>query len=114
MLKPADLAAEVLTDGPIEAAYLNLNFVRALDDEVWGQGFPAPTFSDVFTVTGQRIVGERHLKLALKGGGRDVEAIQFNATERLPPRARIAFRLGQDEWNGMARAGVYVEAWEAA
>jgi hypothetical protein len=26
----------------------------------------------------------------------------------------VAFRMGVDEFNGMARAGVYVEAWEPA
>ena len=113
MLKPADLAAECLTDGAIEPAYLNLNFVRALEDEVWGQGFPAPTFADTFEVRGQRLVGERHMKLSLLLGNRPIDAIQFNATAKLPARARIAFRLGVDEYNGVAKAGVYVEAWEA-
>ena len=113
MLKPADLAAEVMTDGALEPAYLNLNFVRALEDEVWGQGFPAPTFADAFTVGAQRLINDRHLKLELVRGGQRIEAIQFNATERLPQRARVAFRLGVDEFNGVARAGVYVEAWEA-
>ncbi len=112
MLVPADLASEVLTDGALEASYMNLNFVRALEDEVWGQGFPAPTFADTYRITAQRLVKERHLKLTLSREGRNIEAIQFNATERLPDAARVAFRLGVDEFNGMARAGVYVEAWE--
>ena len=114
MLKPADLATEIMTDGAIEPAYLNLNFVRALEDDVWGQGFPAPTFADTFQVTGQRLIRERHMKIALVRDGRNFEAIQFNATERLPERARVAFRLGVDEFNGLAKAGIYVEAWEAA
>jgi single-stranded-DNA-specific exonuclease len=110
----ADLAAECATDGALEASYLNLNFIRALEDEVWGQGFPPPLFSDTFTVTGQRLIKERHLKLALRRGAQTLEAIQFNATERLPERALIAFRLGIDEFNGLASPGIYVEAWEAA
>ncbi len=112
MLVPADLASEVLTDGALEASYLNLNFVRALEDEVWGQGFPAPTFADTFRVTGQRLIKERHLKHTLAQEGRSVEAIQFNATARLPDAARIAFRLGIEEFNGLSRPGIYVEAWE--
>jgi len=114
MLDPADLASEVLTDGAIEPAYMNLAFVRALEDDVWGQGFPAPTFADTFQVTGQRLVKDRHLKLNLKRGSHAFEAIQFNATERLPEAVRVAFRLGVDEFNGLARAGVFVEAWEPA
>ena len=112
MLVPADLASEVLTDGALEASYMNLNFVRALDDEVWGQGFPAPTFADTFRVTSQRLIKERHLKLTLAQEGRNVEAMQFNATARLPDAARIAFRLGVDELGGLSRPGIYVEAWE--
>jgi len=112
MLEPADLASEILTDGAIEPAYMNLAFVRALEDDVWGQGFPAPTFSGTFQVTGQRLIKDRHLKLNLKRGSHAFEAIQFDATERLPASARVAFRLGVDEFNGIARAGVYVEAWE--
>jgi single-stranded-DNA-specific exonuclease len=114
MLQPSDLSSEIMTDGAIEPAYMNLNFVRALEDDVWGQGFPVPTFADTFQVTGQRLIKDRHLKLNLKRGTHAFEAIQFNATERLPESARVAFRMGVDEFNGMARAGVYVEAWEPA
>ena len=113
-LQPADLTADLPTDGPIEAAYFNLQFVRALDHEVWGQGFAGPVFADVFSVTSQRLVKDKHVKLALSKGGQKYDAIQFNATEPVPPRARIAFRLGVDEFNGMAKVGLYVEAWEPA
>ena len=91
-----------------------MQFVRALDHEVWGQGFAGPVFADVFTVTSQRLVKDKHVKLALTKGGQKYDAIQFNATEPVPPRARIAFRLGIDEFNGMAKVGLYVEAWEPA
>ena len=69
-------------------------------------------FADVFEVTSQRLVKEKHLKLALMRDGRKYEAIQFNATDSLPPKARIAFRVGIDEFNGLAKPGMYVEAWE--
>ena len=113
-LQPADLTADLPTDGPIESAYFNLQFVRALDNEVWGQGFAGPVFADVFSVTSQRLVKDKHVKLALTKGGQKYDAIQFNATEPVPPRARIAFRLGVDEFNGIAKVGLYVEAWEPA
>ena len=114
MLKPADLAAEIVTDGPLEAAFLNLPLIRNIEDEVWGSGFPAPTFADTFNISSQRLIKEKHLKLKLEKEGRTFEAIQFNSTETLPPRAKVAFRLGVDEFNGLAREGLYVEAWEAA
>ena len=114
MLRPADFAAELLTDGPLETAYLNLPFIRTLEHEVWGQGFAAPVFSDIFEVASQRLVKEKHLKLALTRDGRKFDAIQFNATVPLPPKARIAFRTGIDEFNGQFKPAMYVEAWEPA
>ena len=113
LLRPSDFASEIATDGALETAYLNLPFIRALEHEVWGQGFPAPVFADVFDVLSQRLVKDKHLKLALQRDGRKFDAIQFNATGNLPPKARIAFRVGIDEFNGMAKPGMYVEAWEA-
>ena len=53
-------------------------------------------------------------EIALARHGRNFEAIQFNATERLPERARMAFRLGVDEFNGLAKTGIYGETREAA
>jgi single-stranded-DNA-specific exonuclease len=114
MLKPADLAAEIVTDGALETAHLNLPLVRAIDAEVWGSGFPAPTFADTFNVSSQRLIKDKHLKLRLEKDGRGLDAIQFNSTEPMPARAKVAFRLGIDEFNGLAREGVYVEAWEPA
>ncbi|MFN0163451.1 MAG: single-stranded-DNA-specific exonuclease RecJ [Burkholderiales bacterium] len=114
MLAPADLAAEITTDGPLEVTYLNLPFARALEDEVWGQGFPQPVFADTVQVRSQRIVAERHTKLAITLGGQALDAIAFNTVESVPPRVRLAYRVGVDEFNGLARAGLYVEAWESA
>ena len=114
MLKADDLSTDLITDGPLESAYLNLPFIRNIEEEVWGSGFPAPTFADTFTVTAQRLIKDKHLKLKLEKEGRTFEAMHFNATEQLPDKARIAFRLGIDEFNGNAREGLYVEAWETA
>ena len=57
---------------------------------------------------------DKHLKLALARDGRKFDAIQFNATDPLPPKARIAFRTGIDEFNGQSKPAMYVEAWEPA
>ena len=88
--------------------------VRVLDAEVWGQGFPAPVFDDVFEIGSQHLVKEKHIKLTLVKDGKKFDAIQFNATTPVPPRARIAFRAAVDEFNGTTKVGLYVEAWEAA
>lgn len=114
MLSASDLTSELATDGPIEAAYLTVPVVRAVDAEVWGQGFPAPVFDDVFEVMSQRLVKDKHIKLTLVKDGKKFDAIQFNATTPVPPRARIAFRAAIDEFNGTTKVSLYVEAWEAA
>lgn len=103
------LARVVLTDGELEDAYFTPRFVEMLETAVWGQGFPAPTFSGEFEVASQALVKDKHLKLQLARGRQRFQAIWFNHTEPLPARARIAYRLACDTWNGVARVQMIVE-----
>jgi single-stranded-DNA-specific exonuclease len=80
-----------------------------LDAAVWGQGFPAPTFSGEFEVASQALVKEKHLKLSLLRGRQRFNAIWFNHVDPLPPRATVAYRLVSDSWNGVARVQLIVE-----
>lgn len=66
LLSVNDLAQRIETDGALEHTEMNLEVARILDEQVWGQGFPAPQFSDTFIVQNQRVVGEKHLKLQLR------------------------------------------------
>jgi len=104
------LARRLHTDGVLPAEYYNAETVRALDAVVWGQAFEPPLFTGTFEVLGQRLVGERHLKLALRTGGVQREAIWFGRTEPLPASATLAYRLAVDEWNGRERVQMVVEA----
>lgn len=108
------LARVVLTDGDLEDAYFTPQFVEMLDAAVWGQGFPAPMFSGEFDVMSQALVKDRHLKLQLTRGRQRFQAIWFNRTEPLPARARIAYRLASDTWNGVSRVQLIVEHAVAA
>ena len=103
------LARVVVTDGDLEDAYFTPQFVEMLEGEVWGQGFPAPTFSGEFDVASQTLVKDKHLKLQLARGRQRFQAIWFNHTETLPARARVAYRLASDTWNGVARVQLIVE-----
>jgi single-stranded-DNA-specific exonuclease len=114
MLAPADLAAELVTDGPLEPAYRTLAFAQALEDEVWGQGFAPPVFADLAEIRSQRIVAGKHTRLSIAIAGQACEAIRFNAVEALPPRVKLAYRVNVDEFNGLARAGLAVEGWQPA
>ncbi|MCP5150526.1 MAG: single-stranded-DNA-specific exonuclease RecJ [Chromatiales bacterium] len=114
---PAEaLEGVVLTDGELAEAEISIEVARALRDAgPWGQGFPEPLFDGDFEVLGTRVVGRDHLKLALRvpGGRRTLDAIAFRAAEQLPPepprRARLAYRLALDEWNGRERVQLVVE-----
>ena len=108
-LSPATLARRLATDGPLQAEWFNAETVRALDAQVWGQGFEAPVFCDEVEIVSQRLVGEKHLKLLLRHTGVSREAIWFGHIEPLPERARLAYRLSLDEYNGQQRVQMVVE-----
>lgn len=109
-LDAATLTRTLRTDGPLQHEWFNAQTVSLLDAQVWGQGFEAPLFCDEVQVLQQRLVGERHLKLRLKLGGRERDAIWFGHADPLGERARLAYRLSADEWNGQQRVQMVVEA----
>jgi len=113
-LSPAQLGRTVETDGSLETAYLDLGLAQLLEEQIWGQGFPQPLFCDEFEVLGQRVVGEKHLKLKLARGGRTVEAMRFNELDPLPSSVRAAYRLAVNEFNGMQNLQLVIEHWEPA
>ena len=114
LLSPAQLARAIETDGSLETAYMDLGLAQMLEERIWGQGFPQPLFCDEFEVIGQRVVGEKHLKLKLARGGRTLEAMRFNALDPLPSSVRAAYRLSVNEFNGMQNLQLIIEHWEAA
>ena len=114
MLTPAALTRTFETDGSLEAGYYGLTPARLLQDAVWGQGFPAPMFSDEFQVVQQRLLKDKHLKLTLKKGNVRLTAIRFNHAESAPDRIHAAFRLDINEWQGEAKVQLILEYFEAA
>jgi single-stranded-DNA-specific exonuclease len=111
-LDAATLMRRLHTDGPLAAEYRRPELVDTLHHEVWGQGFAPPVFSEEMDVLSQRLVGEKHLALKLRHQGQPVDGIWFGRTEPLPPRARIAFRLDAEEWQGVRRVRFLVEGAE--
>jgi single-stranded-DNA-specific exonuclease len=102
-------ARTIATDGPLKPDEIALPLINALDQHVWGQGFPPPLFANVFTVLDQRLIKDRHLKLALDLDGRRFNAIWFRRTELLPKEAMLAYRPVADDYNGMRRVQLIVE-----
>jgi single-stranded-DNA-specific exonuclease len=112
LLSPATLQRKLETDGPLEAQYRRVELIEVLHQEVWGQGFAPPVFSEEVEVVSQRLVGEKHLALKLKHQGQPVDGIWFGRIEPLPARVKLAFRLDVDEWQGQKRVRFMVEAAE--
>ncbi len=109
----ADRAAferELLTDGSLADATVDLTLADTLAEQIWGQGFPEPLFCDRVEVLGQRVVGGAHLKLELRFAGKRVDAIAFQRVDPLPVSAEIAYRIGRNEYQGRATLQWLVEA----
>jgi len=108
-LDAATLSRTLMTDGPLEAGYFTPETVRSLDAQVWGQAFEPPVFSDEVEVISQRLVGEKHLKLAVRHGGAVRDAIWFGHSEPVGERVTLAYQLRLDEYNGKQRVQMIVE-----
>lgn len=115
-LSPADLQGQVLSDGALTAADLNLDLAEHLrNGGPWGQGFPEPIFDGVFELVNKRIVGEKHLKLVLRppGAAQVMDAIAFNTVDTEWPdrveQVELAYRLDVNEYRGARTAQLIVE-----
>ena len=111
LLKPADLARVIETDGELPLTAISLELAQALGQPVWGQGFPAPSFSGVFRVVQQRIVGEKHLKLRLELGGVLFDSILFFRDQPLPERIHAVYRPETNLYNGNISLQLKLEHW---
>ncbi len=109
LLSPADLTRTLETDGGLESAYFSINTAHLLEGEVWGQGFPAPVFSDEFLVESQRVLKEKHLKLRLRKGELRIDAIQFNFSTAPGGTIRAAYRLAINDYNGVQTPQLMIE-----
>ncbi|MCW5605738.1 MAG: single-stranded-DNA-specific exonuclease RecJ, partial [Burkholderiales bacterium] len=114
LLTTADLERVIETDGSLEPVQMTLDTAVMLDEPVWGQGFPRPCFDDRFDVSGQRVVGGKHLKLRLSRAGRGFDGILFRHADPLPPRIRAVYRLEVNEYNGLRSLQLALEHWTEA
>ena len=120
LLAPEQLTGEIVSDGELSPAHLNMALARELRSAgPWGQNFPEPIFDGVFRILQQRIVGERHLKLVLENecGQTMVDAIAFNVDLATWPDATIqyaevAYKLDINEFRGNESLQLMVEQIE--
>ncbi|MFP4463383.1 MAG: single-stranded-DNA-specific exonuclease RecJ [Guyparkeria sp.] len=108
---------EVITDGPLEAADLHLNFIDTLDHHgPWGTGFPEPLFDNTFEVLERTALKDgKHWRLSVRlldqPDASPVDAIWFRAPDPLPPGRhwQIAYRPVADSFRGRKRLKLFVE-----
>ncbi len=113
LLNSNDLALNIETDGSLDASGMTLEAARALDEQVWGQGFPTPQFDDDFMVQNQKIVGEKHLKLRLTTeDGNTIDAILFGHNEPLPEYIHAVYSLSINEYNDKQTLQLIIRHWE--
>ncbi|KAA6133247.1 single-stranded-DNA-specific exonuclease RecJ [Cupriavidus cauae] len=103
------LARVIETDGEIEDHCFDPAFVSLLEQQVWGQGFPPPTFCGEFDVLRQTVLKGKHLKLQLGRGKRQFDAIWFNHADTLGASAMVAYRLDNNTFNGVTRVQMVIE-----
>jgi single-stranded-DNA-specific exonuclease len=111
LLSPPDLERVIETDGDLADDDYSLDLARLLEEGIWGQGFPRPSFRGRFNVVSQRVVGERHLKLRLARSGRPLDAMLFGTTGPLPARIDAVHRLDVNEYQGLRSLQVTIEHW---
>jgi single-stranded-DNA-specific exonuclease len=99
-LTPTDLQERIETDGSLAAGELDFDFVQALEAQVWGQGFVAPSYVGGFKLIEQRVVGEKHLKLKLRLNGTTFEAMRFGSPDALPASFDAVYKPSINTFRG--------------
>ena len=121
-----EVADELLNDELLERRHIHdgslslSEFTPEIGDllaaEIWGQGFPQPNFFGEFEVGQQSLMKEKHLRLQLRPVGdgqlasKPFTGVWFNRTQLLPAKAKLAYRLVTDRYQGQARVQLMIEA----
>jgi single-stranded-DNA-specific exonuclease len=119
-LKEEDLQHQVASDGELKEEELTLSIAEMLEEAgPWGQAFPEPVFDDVFRILDQRLVANKHLKLTLAKGERQVDAVAFNIDQTQWPNHRCqqiyaAYRLDINEFRNRRSVQLIVDHLEPA
>ncbi|BDX21822.1 single-stranded-DNA-specific exonuclease [Polynucleobacter sp. TUM22923] len=110
------LERRYIHDGALDPSEFTTEIGDLLAEEIWGQGFPQPIFYGEFKIIQQSLMKEKHLRLQLRpiGDGPSVikpfTGVWFNHTAPLPAKAKLAYRLVTDRFQGQARVQLMVEA----
>lgn len=108
------LSQTYLTDGNLNNADMTIEQAKLLNNQVWGQGFPVPTFNDEFRVVRQDFLGaeKKHKKAWVVKDGQQFEAVFWRCEDELPEYIRMVYRPIVNEWRGRVDLQLYVDYWE--
>lgn len=119
-LSDEDLQQQVASDGELKEEEFTLTIAEMLEEGgPWGQAFPEPVFDDVFRILDQRLVANKHLKLTLAKGNRQLDAVAFNIDQTQWPNHRCqqiyaAYRLDINEFRNRRSVQLIVDHLEPA
>lgn len=106
-LSTEDLQPCIYVDAELPTEEISFEFVAQLKDlEPYGAGNPRPTFlaRNLCIVAEPRLIGERHLKMSVRGPqGRPLETIWWNGAERAVTAkngAEMVYTVETNKWNG--------------
>lgn len=111
LLEPQHLQRRWETDGLLPTREATLENATWIEQQVWGQGFPQPSFHGTLRIVQQKILGEKHLRLAVAWDGRELEAMLFFHAELLPSQINAVFQLSVNHYMGSQRLQLIVQHW---
>ena len=115
-----DLQPVIPSDGELQEEEFTLAIAEMLDEAgPWGQAFPEPVFDDVFRILDQRLVANKHLKMTLAKGNRQLDAVAFNIDQAQWPNYRCqqiyaAYRLDINDFRNRRRVQLLIDHLEPA
>lgn len=114
-LGPEHLAQRILTDGELDVADVTLEVASLLRNiGPWGQGFPEPLFEGSFELLRQRVIGDAHLKMTVRGSGQDkiLDAVAFHQSPgdwKVGDALRLVYRLDVNDYFATPAVQLIVE-----
>jgi single-stranded-DNA-specific exonuclease len=111
LINPSDLNQILEVDGSLSAAELNLETVRCLKEQVWGQSFTEPVFFDEFSIVEARpIGGGLHLRMLLEKNGCRYQAVKFRYSEAPPVgKVLLAYKIDGNTYKDETNLQLLVE-----
>ena len=105
-----------ISDGSLLTQKVPLSLIKRLNREVWGEGFPEPWFSDVFTLLKQQPIGKKgeHSAAYLQQNGHTYKALFFYQQPQLPSQFLLLYRPQTRIWQGKEELQLEAIYWEEA